>query len=117
MKPPPTAHDRELWLNHGREVRDLARKSVDDKIATLEGSRQMFAYQNLLHAGEDEESRVFLGIDTESDHLPLGRARDHLSASVLREKDREIKGCEDLHRARAVKAAIKICDECEEDQE
>jgi len=115
MKPPPTAHDLELWLNHGREVRDLAQKSVDDKIATLEGPRQMFAYQNMLHTSEDEELRVFLGIDTESDHLPLGRARDRLSASALREKDMEMKGCEDLHRARAVKAAIKIRDECQED--
>lgn len=108
MNPPSTVQDVQLWLKHCGEARALARKIVDGEIGVIEGSRQMMAYADRLHAGDTEEFRIFCGIDSESDHFPLGRAREHWSANALREKDAEIKAFEDFYRACAVEAARKM---------
>jgi hypothetical protein len=38
------------------------------------------------------------GIDSETDHLPIGRVREHWHQDKLPEKDREIAHCEGLYR-------------------
>ena len=38
------------------------------------------------------------GIDSETDHLPIGRVREEWHPKYLLEKDREIARCEDLYR-------------------
>ena len=108
MNPPPTVHDPELWLKHCCEARALARTIIDGEIGVIEGSRQMVVYGDRLHASDAEEFRIFRGIDSESDHLPIGHARQHWSASALKEKDAEIKGMEGFYRTQVIEAAMKI---------
>jgi len=108
MKPPPTVDDVESWLKRCQEMKDLAQKIINGEIGGIAGSRQMAAYRDSLHVWDAEEFRIFCGIDSETDHLPIGHVRQHWSAAALKEKDAEIKGMEDSYRARAVESAIKI---------
>lgn len=113
MNPPPTVQDLGLWLKHRREVIGLAKKITDGEIGVIEGCREILIYQDRLHAQDTEEFRIFLGIDSESDGLPIGRVRMHWSASALKQKDTEIKAFEDFYRPRAVDAAMRIIEKYE----
>jgi hypothetical protein len=108
MNPPSTVQDREIWLKHCCEARALAQRIIDGAIGVIEGSREMVAYGERLHARDTEEFRIFLGIDSESDGFPMAQTREHWSADALGAKDSEIKAFEDFYRARAVEAAAKI---------
>ena len=108
ISPPPTVRDLELWAKHCAEVRALAQQIIEGEVGIIEGSRRMLAYRTSLHAGDAEEFRIFRGVESESDHLPIGKVRELWSASALREKDVEIKAFEDFYRQQVVEAATKI---------
>jgi hypothetical protein len=52
----------------------------------------------------DNDVLVFVGIDSESDHFPLGDVRRHWSAEALKAKDEELKNYELRVRERAFRA-------------
>jgi len=53
----------------------------------------------------DEDYSIFLGIESETDHLPVGDVRRHWSPEALSQKDIEIQEVETFFRERALKAA------------
>jgi len=108
ITPPPTVHNKQLWLKHCRKVRALAQRIIDGKAGIIEGSRQMFRYQTWLHAGGVEEFQIFRVVDSDTDHLPFGKVRELWAADALKEKDIEIKSIEDFYRKQVIEAAVKI---------
>jgi outer membrane biogenesis lipoprotein LolB len=108
ITPPPTIKNEPLWQKHRRQVRALAWRIIEGQVGVIEGSRQMLKFQFWLHAGDDEDFRVFRGVDSETDHLPVGRVREHWNAEALKKKDEEIAEVEDFYRQDVIAAATRI---------
>lgn len=68
----------------------VAQMMLDGRIHLLEGVRKL---TSLRFDVEDHENPVFLifrGVDSETDHLPLGAVRAHWAKDALEIKDKEI---------------------------
>jgi hypothetical protein len=61
-----------------------------------------------VRADEDPDFTTFIGIDSESDHLPIGIVRREWASDALAEKDRDIRELEDRWREAAYGAARNL---------
>ena len=90
-------------------VQQIARMVIDEQIGILEATRAILP---LLHQDPGTVSphdyNLFRGIDSETDGLPIGPARDEWNSHALLEKDREIARCEDLWREQVRSACERI---------
>jgi|ERR1035438_437819 hypothetical protein len=78
---------------------ETANEMLSGKIGAIEAARLLCP---LLHQDStivsQSDSNTIVGIDSETDHLPVGCVRKHWHPDYLPEKDREIARCEDLYR-------------------
>jgi hypothetical protein len=108
ISPPATVRNEQLWRKHCRQVRTLAHRIISGEVGVIEGSREMLKFQQWLHDWEDEDFRIFVGVDSESHHLPVGRVRDHWQPEALKKKDEEVRALEDFYRKDVVEAAVRV---------
>ena len=90
-----------------REIVRVARRILSDEVGIIAGAREMTCVRFRSHTNEqrDEEFLAFVGIASETDHLPVGDVRRHWAADALIRKDAEIIEAEDFFRERALEAA------------
>jgi hypothetical protein len=78
-------------------LRGIAKAALSREIGVLDAAR---ALAPLLSKFPDmaleEDSKFIVGVESETDHLPLGHVREQWEAGALAEKDRGIARCEDL---------------------
>jgi hypothetical protein len=85
---------------------DVLSRFIERKIGALPAARRLVSLRfPLIGDTLDDDWRVFVGIDSETDHLPTGEERKHWSAEALAVKDAEIKEAEEFYRDRAMEAA------------
>jgi len=88
---------------------ETAKAILEGKIGVIEGSRLMQGLLRQTEVSEDDSDLLsFMGIDSETDCLPVGKERQHWSAEALKEKDIEIDRCEKLYRETAREACMSI---------
>lgn len=93
-----------------RKIVQIAQGILEGTISIIAGARQLRVFAGG-HAGIDERDpdfRTFVGIDSETDDLPVGESRRHWAADALAKKDVEIARCEDLFRDAAREAASHL---------
>lgn len=93
-----------------QKIVQIAHSILDGSISIIAAARQLRAFAGG-HAGIDERDpdfRTFVGIDSETDDLPVGETRRHWAADALAKKDVEIARCEDLYRDAAREAAARL---------
>lgn len=89
-----------------REIVRVARRILNGEVSIITGAREMASVRLRPHSDDlDKELLVFSGIDSETDHLPLGDVRRHWAADALIHKDAQINEAEDFFRERALNAA------------
>jgi len=108
IAPPPTVKNEPLWKKHCRKVRALAQRIISNEVGVIEGSRQMLKFRVWLQAEKDEDFLTFVGVDSESHHLPVGNVRTHWQPEALEKKDEEIAALEEFYRKNVVEAAARI---------
>ena len=86
----------------------LCHNILDGRVGVLEGSRKMGRWRFSVGPENDSDFITFVGIDSETDHLPLGKSREGWNAEALAKKDLEIAECEEFFRERAFKAARNL---------
>ena len=91
-----------------REMVRVARRILDGSIGIVAGARQITRLRFGSTAENDSDVLVFIAIDSETDHLPLGDVRRHWSAEALRAKDEELRGFEDWAREHTFKACKSL---------
>jgi hypothetical protein len=87
-----------------REMVRVAREILNGSIGIVAGARQMNGLRFPAKLEWDEDVKVFIGIDSQSDHLPLGLVRRHWNEEVLKIKDEELKRFELSVKDRAFRA-------------
>ena len=70
---------------------DVARQILGGKIGIVTGARELTRMRFPSRAESDEDILVFVGIDSQTDHLPLGEVRKFWNSEVLKAKDEELK--------------------------
>lgn len=71
----------------------------------IAGARRLCALGHEIGADRDADFTFFVGLESETDHLPVGEVRQHWNAGALRELDVEIGRYEAFYRERA----FEIC--------
>jgi hypothetical protein len=89
-----------------REMVRVARGILDGSIGIVAGARQITRLRFGSTAENDSDILIFVGIDSESDHLPLGDVRRHWDAEALKAKDEELQ----LYEARVKERAFRACE-------
>jgi len=93
-----------------QKVAQVAQAILDGRISIIAGSRQIRRFCGG-HAGLDERDpdlTTFVGIDSETDDLPIGDVRQYWAPDVLAQKDLEIVHCEAIYREPALEAASHL---------
>ena len=89
-----------------RQIVSLARRILDRDIGIVAGAREFSRLRFSSCTNSDSDVLVFVGIDSETDHLPIGDKRQHWSAEALKTKDAELQAYE----ARVRKRAFRACE-------
>ena len=93
-----------------QKIVEIARGISEGSISIIAGARQLRAFCGG-HGRIDEfdpDFLTFVGIDSETDDLPVGESRRHWAADALAKKDIEIARCEELYRDTAREAAARL---------
>ncbi len=93
-----------------QRIVEVARGILDGSTGIIAGARQLRAFCGG-HGRIDEfdpDFLTFIGIDSETDDLPVGESRRHWAAGALAKKDVEIARCEALYRAAACEGAARL---------
>ena len=69
-----------------QSLRDI----LDGKLDILNGCARLTKQLYAAGLRDDPDSRVFIGVESETDHLPYGNDRQYWAAEALRRKDKEI---------------------------
>lgn len=77
---------------------DLARRILAREIGLVAGCREMVVICNLGNLHDCKALDAFVGVDSETDVLPIGRIRELWSADALVEADRKIEEADALYR-------------------
>ena len=88
------------WKDIIRErMAKLAANILSGETSVVAGARQMvyFIHQSGLPQF-DPDLTIFIAVESESDSLPLGAARQYWAAEALERADREIEAVEALYR-------------------
>jgi hypothetical protein len=82
---------------------------LEGSISVIEAARKLSSLRFSLVGDQlDDDWRVFVGIDSETDHLPVGEVRKHWSADALAAKDAESQKTEEFYRDHALTAARSL---------
>jgi len=57
---------------------------------------------------ENEEWMIFIGIDSETDHLPIGEEKRHWNKEILKKKEKELEDIESHYRPYAIESIVSI---------
>ena len=85
----------------------IARGILDGKLGIVAGARKMWRLAPLLRL-DGPDVLIFKGIDSETDHLPLGEVRSRWNKEALKRKDEELHRYETQMRARAFQACENL---------
>ena len=100
----PSTNETEI-LRAQSEVLSTARGILSGEVGIVEGARRLTKLGHALGADRDSDFTFFVGLDSETDHLPVGEVRSHWAEDALRRTDEELRACESFYRA----DAFRIC--------
>jgi hypothetical protein len=105
MMPEQIRYNEEHRRLIGAKVAALAKRILAGEVGIAEGSGELARWRFDLGAEADPDFVFFVGVDSETDHLPLGPARRHWNPEILQAKDAELA----LYEARVRERAFQIC--------
>jgi hypothetical protein len=98
-----------------REMIRVARRILDGTVGIVAGARQLTRLRFPSRTENDSDILVFIGIDSESDHLPIGDVRQHWNPDALLVKDAELTDYEARVRERAFEACRNLIEKYDHD--
>jgi len=100
----PSTNETEI-LRAQADVVATARSILSGTLGIVQGSRRLTSLGHALGAERDPDFTFFVGVDSQTDHLPVGEVRHHWAADALRRTDEELRECEAFFRA----GAFRVC--------
>jgi Protein of unknown function (DUF2489) len=81
---------------------------INEEIGIIAGSRRLVSLYHEIFDNEDSDFRLFIAIESETDHLPVDFERKNWSLDALKRKDLEIDLYEKESRHETVLACKKL---------
>ena len=100
----PSTNEPEILRAQG-EVVSVARGILSGSVGIVEGSRRLSMLGHALGVDRDPDFTFFVGLESETDHLPVGEIRCHWADDALRRTDEELLACESFYRGEA----FRVC--------
>jgi hypothetical protein len=100
--------DRQASEPERQRARDVAQALLDGRTTILEAVRALVSLAHTDAIADVEDRRFIIGIESETDHLPVGEVRKLWAPSALKEKDVEIGRAEERYRADFLEACQRI---------
>lgn len=100
--------DRRASESDHRKAREIAQAVLDGRTTVLEAARALVSLAHTDAVADVEDRRFIIGIESETDHLPVGEVRTLWASSALKEKDVEIARAEELYRADFLETCRRI---------
>jgi hypothetical protein len=93
-----------------QKVTQIARDILDGRVGIIDGAREIrrFCGGHLGFDERDPDLNIFVGIDSETDDLPIGNVRQYWAPDALAQKDVDIARCEGMYRKAALRAASHL---------
>src|SRR5438270_6748762 len=82
-----------------------AQRILSGELGIVAGARQLSGVRFDVGAEHDSDFIFFVGVDSETDHLPVGDVRSRWSSDALKAKDEELRAYEASVRDKA----IQVC--------
>jgi hypothetical protein len=95
----------DLERQHAREV---AAEVLNGRTTIMEAVRELAPLAHTGGIADEAERRLIVGIDSETDHLPIGEVRKLWAPDALQEKDAEIARAEEWWKAEFLDACRRI---------
>jgi len=100
--------DRQASESEHQEARDVAQSVLDGRSTVLEAVRTLVSLAHTDAIADVEDRKFIIGIESETDHLPVGEVRKLWASDSLEEKDVEIARAEKLYRDRFLQTCRRI---------
>jgi Protein of unknown function (DUF2489) len=98
-----------ILASNRRKVASIAQAMLCGNVGIIEGSRQLAALRFRTGVDEfDPDFLDFVGIDSETDDLPVDDSRRYWAPDTLAKKDEEIAAVENLYRKPALDACSRL---------
>jgi hypothetical protein len=98
-----------IVASNRQKVARIAQDILDGRVGVIEASRAVVALRFEVAVDEwDPDFITFVGIDSETDDLPVGKAQQHWAPDALAQKAAEIARFQDLYREPAREAAAHL---------
>lgn len=105
---------REVTVNKQvqMEIVVIARSMLDGHVGIVKGCRTIATLRLELSSNEGvynhEVFTLFRGVDSETDHLPLGESRKHYDENYLQQLDEEMRECTKYYEKDVFDACIQL---------
>ena len=100
-------------MNYKKKIVKIANDILQDRLGLIEGSRKLAEFQSISELENNKDILFFVGIDSETDYLPVGVVRKKWSKSALMEKDIEIEEIENFYRKKVEVACRRLINNLE----
>ena len=98
-----------------RKIVVAARSILSGELGVIAGARQLCGLGHQIGADSDPDFIFFVGLDSESDHLPVGEVRQRWNPDALREKDAEIAAIELSAREKTFEICRRLIEKYDHD--
>ena len=88
----------------------MAQAVLDGRTTVLEAVRILVSLAHTDAIADMEDRKLIIGIESETDHLPVGEVRKLWASDSLEEKGVEIARVEELYRDRLLETCRRIVD-------
>jgi len=89
-------------------AREISEAVLQGQLSILEGASALCPLARTDAIASEADRRTIIGVESETDHLPIGEVRRLWAPSVLEEKDLEIARCEALYRDNVIGVCQRI---------
>jgi hypothetical protein len=100
--------DRLASESDHRRAKEVAQSVLDGRITVLEAARALVSLAHTDAIADIEDRKLIIGIESETDQLPVGEVRKLWASYALKEKDAEIVRAEELYKADFLEACRRI---------
>ena len=105
--------DRRASDEERQRAREVAQAVLDGRTTVLEAARELFPLAHTDAITNEDDRRLMIAIQSETDHLPIGGARKLWAPDALQRKEPEIAGAGALWKAEFLEACKRIADTVE----
>ena len=91
--------DRLASESDHRRAKEVAQAVLDGRITVLEAVRALVSLAHTDAIADVKDRKLIIGIESETDQLPVGEVRKLWAPYALEEKDVEIARAEELYKA------------------